>query len=61
MTQADNVTEFMSEDTRIYDSHGIVRADFTAGGTAEIKPLPAEILRHNEGTVPCGCSWSMVM
>ncbi|MBR1591838.1 MAG: hypothetical protein IJ666_02365 [Ruminococcus sp.] len=56
------MTEFMSEDTRIYDSHGIiVRADFTAGGTAEIKPLPAEILRHNKGTVPCGCSWSMVM
>jgi len=43
-----------SEDTRIYESHGIVRADFTAGGTAE-KPLPAEILRHS------GCSWSMVI
>ena len=60
LTQADSVTDVMSEDTRIYDSHGIVCADFTAGGTAEIKPPPVEILRHNKRIRPCGCSWSMV-
>ncbi|MBQ8824457.1 MAG: hypothetical protein IJZ64_04415 [Ruminococcus sp.] len=48
------------EDTKIYNSHGIVCADLTAGGTAEM-PLPAEILRHNKRIVPCGCSWSMVI
>ena len=60
LTQADSATDFISEDTRNYDSHGIVYADFTAGGTAEIKPLSVEILRHNKRIRPCGCSWSMV-
>ena len=60
LTQADSVTDVISEDTRNYNSHGIVCADFTAGGTAEIKPLSVEILRHNKRIRPCGCSWSMV-
>ena len=62
LTQADSVTDVISEDTRIYDSHGIVCADFTAGGTAEIKPIPVEILRYKQsGRTDKGCSWSMVM
>ncbi len=50
----------MSKVRRCQKFHGIVCADFTAGGTAEQKPLPAEILRHNNRIVPCGGSWSMV-
>ena len=40
--------------------HGIVCADFKAGGVAEMKPLSVGIVWYNKDVEICGSSWSMV-